>query len=285
MKSKKIVSLALSVLLIASVLTISISAGDGEDYGTLPKTNQAIAIDGVKDDVYNLGLTKNLDRYASIAWGEITYLWTDGFLYVFADVHDEELFEPEPAVQAETPWTTDSVEVFIDPENDGDAAIQYRIDISDWACWYLQDDVAHAYGPDAESKLEHARVRRDDGYTVEFKIPITNVEGSQIGLQATINDVNSSGQNTIYIENNVVEAGAWNPEYYGFATLGGLIDPPLASEEVAPTVDEVTPTANNDAKPVVIAPKTSDSAVILLFVLALIAGAAIFAVRAKKTNS
>ncbi|MCL2159783.1 MAG: hypothetical protein FWH48_10280, partial [Oscillospiraceae bacterium] len=227
---KKLLAFFLAAVLTLSVFTLTALAGDGDDYGSMAKTNESIAIDGEKDDAYDrLGLSIPINRDVSDigTQGTGTILWSDGFLYVFGEITDPAMIPPEVDKQEGAPWNCDSLEVFIDQNNTGDTAenvMQYRIDITGWPCVYNQGGLAD-YGPaNVGSQFEYAYKIVDGGYNVEYKIPISIGEGAQLGIQFQINDVQDDGgtQQIVLSKNDSGESGSWNGESYGFVTLGAL---------------------------------------------------------------
>ncbi|MCL2814642.1 MAG: hypothetical protein FWD23_08585 [Oscillospiraceae bacterium] len=227
---KKLLAALLAGLLVVSALSMAVFAGDGDDYGPVAKTNETIVIDGEKDEAYgHLGLSIVINREVSDigTQGVGTILWSDGFLYVFGEITDPAMIPPEPDKQENTPWTCDSLEVFIDQNNTGDTAenvMQYRIDITGWPCTYNQGGLADYGQANVGSQFEYAHKIVDGGYNVEFKIPISVGEGAQIGIQFQINDVQDADgtQQVVYSKNDKGESGSWTGESYGFITLGAL---------------------------------------------------------------
>lgn len=123
--------------------------------------------------------------------GNVRLLWDDTFLYAAFDVKDMSIRGGFPADAVDPHlWERDTVEIMIDPDGDGDNKDYYEIQISPQNLVFdsqFDDYNAPRGGPagpfghqEWSAKLESAVVLRgkidddvekDDGYTVEAKIP------------------------------------------------------------------------------------------------------------------
>ena len=209
---KKIFSVVSAILLISSFLFMPVLAHkNNKSYGDVPKSKDAITLDGDKDAVYDKGLILpvDLDKLygddGCSARGTAYLLWQDGFLYVFAEIKDPYVMPQGDYVdQSGQPWMTDSLEVFLDPSNslEDDAFDQYRIDAYGYRSFELRatGDRASSYNEDesvANGIFEGKAKLVSGGYNVEFKIPITKGAGSDIGMLLQINDMDDSGNRTL----------------------------------------------------------------------------------------
>lgn len=296
MKQKKFLAVIVAVLILTSAFSVTVFAGDGDDYGSAPKTNAAITMDGEKDEIYNLGLTIDINRNDNDIGtnGKATVLWADGFLYVFGEISDSAMIPPDPDKQEGSPWSCDSLEVFIDENNTGDTAgnvMQYRIDITGWPCVYNQGGLAD-YGPNVGNQFEHAYKVVAGGYNTEFKIPIKISEGAKLGIQFQINDVQDEDgtQQIVLSKNDKGESASWAGDLYGFLTLGSLVSLPEPEPEPEPDLPEAAGGGSSAPEqpvvtaPVTTAPKTGDAGMIII-ITAFIAGAAVLVFKTKKDRA
>lgn len=274
--------ISISLLLCALLFTLSVFAAEaGANYGDVPSTQTDIKIDAVKDDVYAKGLKMIIDRpldpaaadYGTRGEGYLLFKGSD--LYVFVSVTSADLIAPAADLQASTPWTTESVEVFINEGNTDDNAntMQYRIDTSGWPCVYNQAGQAD-YGADMVGKqIGYAAAITDTGYNVEFRIPIKNAaQGAKIGFQFQINDPNEAGQVQVMSRSSLT-ASSWTAELYDYITVGA----PLPVETEAPATEAAVETA-----PAAASAQTGD----MLIYIAIFGAAAIAVITfaAKKQN-
>ncbi len=183
-------------------------------------------------------------------------LWTDGSYYLFVEVFDEDVATPSEAAHLNTPWTTDSVEMFFDFSNEAaDLAEQYRIDCTGYPSYYIQGGAYFAYGPEDAKEYfdEYAAAKTDVGYNVEMRVNLKEAledyelkEGNSIGLQLQINDcVDGGGDSTIAIYNmdSSLNAGSWDVDKYDYVTLGGYLENTAETEpetEAAPETEAET---------------------------------------------
>ncbi|MEN8906279.1 MAG: endo-1,4-beta-xylanase [Clostridiales bacterium] len=148
-------------------------------------------IDGKIDDCWldSKPVTTNvITQGTDTAKAEIQTLWSNGFLYILANVTDDVLSD----VNA-NPWEQDSVEVFLDEnmartlsyENDDG---QYRVNYN------------NVYsGTEVSEEFSSATSITDTGYIVEMALPFKTINGKiydYIGFDIQINDDNGSGIRT-----------------------------------------------------------------------------------------
>ncbi|MCI8388839.1 MAG: hypothetical protein HFE63_10310 [Clostridiales bacterium] len=223
---KFITTAVLASALVLSVLGISVSAHtSGTNYGKLPATDEAITIDGKKDQIYEQGLqfdvnVKHTDSCDSGTTGKASVLW-DGSanFYVYVEVSDADV---EYYTGNPNPWETDSVEAFFDFSNTvARPRDQYRIDVKgvptfhDGSTTFTEADVGK-YG-----LVGYAASKTTDGYAVEFKINAykeTVKAGDDIGFHIMINDefTTKDGQNNYHNDKNSLDAAT-----FGYFTLSG----------------------------------------------------------------
>ena len=232
---KKTLIKSVAVFTAALLLTLSffpsarqISAHVNGGYlGDVPKTTETITVDGVKDAIYDQGLSVMVDQEKDamvLAKGVVRLLYSNGTLYAFAEVWDDYMYAPDKTAQAEAPWRTDSFEVFINIKNSNNVndVMQYRIDSSGYPSVYNKTGLT-AYGPDAAKQyFKYAAVASDNGYCTEFAIPV-DAEGKDIGVNFQINDIFEEGVLTwAVVYSEAVKGGtdSWNVGIYPYLSLG-----------------------------------------------------------------
>ena len=155
------------------------------------ESNRSIArygtpvIDGETDDIWSRAPALQISRY-QMAWqgatGTARVLWDEKNLYVLIFVNDADLDKANP-----NPWEQDSVEVFIDENNQKTTFYQeddgqYRVNFENTA----------TFSPEGISEGFESAVRvTKSSYMVEMKIPfrtITPKADMEIGFDVQIND-------------------------------------------------------------------------------------------------
>ena len=253
----------------------------GVSYGDVPATEIDITIDAVKDDIYAKGLHMRLERLLAPdgndygTRGDAWLLLKDKYLCIFVAVQTTDLIEPDADLQQNSPWSVESVEVFLNPGNTDDNAntTQYRIDTAGWPCVYTQTGQAD-YGHDmVGSQIDYAAAITADGYDVEYKIPLTDyAQGTKIGFQIQINDPNDEGQVHVMSPSSLT-ASSWTAELYDYITIGAAL--PVETE--APDTE---PPAETPAPVITPAAQTGESIVMLMMSAAL--AASILIIKKKK---
>ncbi len=234
MKSMSILNRALSLstaLLVAASLCTSLSAAPGtKNLGDVPKVDaSAITVDGKKDELYDKALNIKTEINNGGINADTWVLWSDGWLYVYAEVVDPEENDISESEKATSPWTADSIEILIDDDNDGENyGMQYRVDFTGYGTWKDRNANVNYYTPDVVGDdFLYAAQNTDGGYTAEMRIPLDGKEGGEVGYNIQVNGVSA----TSYLVED-----AWNtPEYYYFV-LGEPL--PSAPAEAEAATDE-----------------------------------------------
>lgn len=268
MKSMSILNRALSLstaLLVAASLCTSLSAAPGtKNLGDVPKVDaSAITVDGKKDELYDKALNIKTEINNGGISADTWVLWSDGWLYVYAEVVDPEENDISESEKATSPWTADSIEILIDDDNDGENyGMQYRVDFTGYGTWKDRNANVNYYTPDViGDDFLYAAQSTDDGYTAELRIPLDADEGGEVGYNIQVNGVSA----TSYLVED-----AWNtPEYYYF-----VLGEPLPS---APAESEAEAAADETAS----APQTFDPAA-LSALSAVLCAAGIIAAKKKR---
>ena len=266
MKSMSILNRALSLstaLLVSASLGSSLSAAPGtKDLGDVPKVDaSAITVDGKKDELYDQALNIKTEINNGGISADTWVLWSDGWLYVYAEVVDPEENDISESEKATSPWTADSIEILIDDDNDGENyGMQYRVDFTGYGTWKDRNANVNYYTPDViGDDFLYAAQNTDGGYTAEMRIPLDGKEGGEVGYNIQVNGVSA----TSYLVED-----AWNtPEYYYF-----VLGEPLPS-----TPAEVEAAADEPAA----APQTFDAAA-LTALSAVLCAAGIAAAKKKR---
>jgi endo-1,4-beta-xylanase len=145
-------------------------------FTTIPHASVAPEIDGAKDAVWSeassVKTTKKISGAADGAQATVYQLWTDGYLYVLADVTD-------PTIDLSSPnaYEQDSVEIFTDLGNAKNGA--YR---ADDAQMRISADNAVSFGAGDSEAAQQARLtsatsRTATGYIVEARIDLKDTTG------------------------------------------------------------------------------------------------------------
>lgn len=280
MKQKKtIVFMTVSILLF-SIFTLQIMAHkDNKSYGDVPKSADAIVIDGVKDAVYDKSLiipiklgTGNETPVSGVGY----LLWQDGFIYIFVDVADPYIMPRDKyGDESGQPWMTDSPEAFFDWNNNltDNEFDQFRIDAYGWRSFEFRATTGDSsYGKDenvADGVFEGKAVIGGAGYQVEFKIPLPAGKGagSDIGFLFQINDQDADDRHSIAFSTPSTTAGykelSWLPGEADYIVLSAN---EVTAVEVIPVEALSVVDTPTEAVPV-LAPATGDTIVLTIFAL------------------
>ena len=247
---KKIFSLALVVLMLAALAVPAFAAEKGTSYGNVPKTSEAIKVDGKMDDIYKKGLvvkslTKDINGKDAAA-SFTTYLLWNGkdTIYCYADIVDPTYFDYSKAAKAPSAWNTDSLELFLDYSNKvARTRDQYRIDNAGVATYY---DTKTYTGKDAApfGFQGYAMTKTAKGYAVEFQIKAYKeaIAGDmKIGFHLMLNDMQLDGTTRINIGS---DACGNKPEAFGYITLSNTavkVDATTAATTKAPATKPTSP--------------------------------------------
>ncbi len=265
---KKLFSVILAGVILSS-LAASVSASyDGAKVADVPKVPSAdhITIDGEMNDAVwadavkveinqlNLGSEDGAQGTAYMLWGDDTW-------YLFYDVTDAEIVPPAEDMQQNTPWSTDSVEMFFDFGNEHeDLTQQFRVDAAGWLSYYTEGGATSIYGPEAGKYFGDYAVTMDAaGYNVEVAVNLSEwglKEGDAIGLQLQINDMtsaNETGTTNVFNMAQSLGAGSWDIDLYDYVVLGAPLEVPEEPAADEPAVDAPADTT---------APTTADAGIV-----------------------
>lgn len=147
-------------------------------------------IDDDVDEIWNKAQwvdisTSMLDSYG--ADGSFKALWDEDYIYMLITVNDPVLNDKN-----KDPWNQDSVEIFIDENNN--KTPYYEEDDAQIRVNYKNKQSGNKYGGVRSSTTE-----LDDGYMVEAAIPLKTIIGkigTTIGAEVAIMDADESGKRT-----------------------------------------------------------------------------------------
>ena len=198
--------------------------------------SNAIQIDGIMDesewaDALQITIGDQIHGDDTGTRGFAYMLWANEKWYLYVNVYDKDVADPIPELQETEPWRTDSVEMFFDFGNDHSQLVsQFRLDCSGYASYYVEGDVFHAYGADAEPYFEDFKVTVDEeGYNIEMCLnmaPYGLDIGDEIGIQMQVNDMvqDSPDLAAIYVMGSALGAASWDVPYYDYIKLSSEAD-------------------------------------------------------------
>ena len=308
---RKILAFAICVIIIAAAGVPVLAHFDNDNIGTIPRTETAPVIDGVRDAIYDEGLHipvrnphSNTPDGGLGGGADAWLLWDDEALYIFMQVDVVSFFSPDfyEQIQVDAPWELTTVEVLIDFSNQGTAnsyVFQFRLNDRGFPNVTPGAENPVLHGEDALQFAQTASVRTDNSYTAEFRIDLAAVAasgvyigspiaaGKAIGLYLFSQEIHENGDEALFISNPTDRSGNWQPDLYDYVILGDMVvgaapaepEPEPADDAPAPAEAEVTPAvaAAEADKP---APPTADP-VTLLVLGSLVSAAGIAAVARK----
>ncbi|WP_084960436.1 endo-1,4-beta-xylanase [Thermoactinospora rubra] len=180
----------------------------------------APAIDGVVDRVWARGQeirTATQIAGSGGATARVRALWQPGTLYVLAQVTDPELSEQSPNA-----WEQDSVEIFVDPENNktkgyDDDDGQYRISFTG------RQTVGGTFDAFAvRDNLTSAAKVVDGGYVIEAAIELPTVtlaDGTLLGFDVQVNDATGASRTAAVTWNDPTGQSYLNTSRWGVLRL------------------------------------------------------------------
>ena len=299
---KKIISLALAILMMA-VLLIPVSAAAGSNkFGDVKKVDDSDIDMSTADmsepawqNALKVPLERNRDANAAAAKGNVYLLWSDTGYYAFFDITDTTpVSDPSRAANLE-PWVTDSVEFFIDETNEGVHCEQFRVDrdgspsyypkAGEWTAGMLIGVTAVSTSDPVPASYMSWKVKAEgDKYYVKLKVTFfDSVTAKDVGVHFQINDVEEMGGGNTCTWPAANEADSWAADVYGYVTL---INEPAYIPVIEEVATETAPAAEENKAPVaaavVSAPQTSDMTIIMAIGTMLTSGAALLISKKRK---
>ncbi|WP_161568188.1 endo-1,4-beta-xylanase [Anaerobacillus alkaliphilus] len=180
-------------------------------------------IDGTIDDVWKNAPKLPINRYQA-AWEGATgvgrVMWDNDNLYVLIEVNDSELDKTAAAAHEQ-----DSIEVFLDQLNT--KATSYGVGHGQYRVNFANET---SFNPGSISagfeSVTHVHPS-GNGYTVELKIPLTEVtpeENAVIGFDLQVNDAKNGARQSVATWNDT-SGGGWNdPSVFGNLELVKVLE-------------------------------------------------------------
>ena len=279
---KKILSVILCAVMVLSMAASVLAVDSAKNMGTVAGTSETMTLDAKKDAAYSKGLkldgSTTADGKASAA--KLTYYvtYTKDALWVFVEVKDSTI-SVKPANTAKPDYKTDSIEIMIDPTNEGKnepdvAPWQMRVDSYNLVSARKGQKGTSLYNRKAEGGtvdfFDAKSVVVSGGYNAEFKIPMDGLkEGKKIGFTFCYNDWDAEGKNRVVPITTLGEkSNSWTAELYNYLVIGKIAAQTTAATTKAPAVK---PTA----------PATFDAGIVLA-VVASMAGAGVVVSKKRK---
>ena len=290
---KKVLSVILCVLLLASIMSMAVSAN--ASYGEVKKVSEGdITLDGYANEpawanalqipINRLSPSSpNQDR--AMIDGFAKFLWTEKGVYVYFEINDTTPTSV-PAEDKEADgawnWNIDCFELFFNPRNTGDVldVLHFTVDSTGWGKAYVHADGVNYYGADKDPYFTFVQRTEGSKYIGEYLVHIPGISykaGDQIGILLQIDDMTESdmtngGDRVVVLAPNSNGADSWDCDKHDYIVLSGDLAyvPPVEDVvEDAPVAQDNTPAA--ESKPS--SPKTSGSVTIIFAVLAMAASA------------
>ncbi len=161
-------------------------------------------VDGLLDPLYTDSASHTLKNPAFYSWtGEDQYvdvyatshfLWDNDYLYICTEVRDLDLIDVGADTYAANPthWRADAVEVWL---NEGSGKYKIHADAFGHAFFAQAGDGTPSF---QTSGLPVAVQRTDDGYVVEYALPLAQLGvGETVDFSLQVNDVTSLEDQTI----------------------------------------------------------------------------------------
>ncbi|MCL1858991.1 MAG: hypothetical protein FWF92_07120 [Oscillospiraceae bacterium] len=278
---KKLVTVLLIISLMVFMTLPALAAGTIGKYTPV--------FDGDKDEAYDKSLKFNLYANQDLDAGEAMYcdggddinaadantwiLYDDEYLYVFAEIKDNDLVDiGMDAFKEETnPWQSDACELWFSFDEDNETWIKFSTIAYGLGTWGQEGfDFVMSGDEPAQNGYDAIVKMNPDGYTAEYKIPIKKYgikEGSQIYYALQINNLRSDG--SLIISGRQLQ-NSGDIDNAAILTLGGEIIIEVPAE---PEPEEPAP-ANETPQDVVVSvpapaqsPQTGDMSVLLIFAM------------------
>ena len=252
---KKVLSVLLVALMLASVLAVGASAmvrddGLNHDYGTIANVERkSIRLDAIKDAAYDdaeeividtLSATSTLPEGRTAIADAVAYVVYDSeYIWVFVEVNDTTL-ATKAAGPLQSSYKEDSIELVFDFANKGEdkaneSPYQSRLTHEGYISARIGQKGTTLQGTYEQgstnpvSWLDGFALHTTDaagnvtGYNCEFKVTIPEgVEiGDEIGMNIMINDYDENGSARLMITSNSTDPGSdqWKANLYGNIAL------------------------------------------------------------------
>ena len=215
-----------TLILLSTLISVPAFASvSGSSYGNAFKTeDSSVILDGKKDDAYigSVFVPINFIQAGSSETDSVTtayFLWSDNYLYCYVYTSDDEQFDAD----INSPiYTRESIELFIDADNGGESVAYYAIDI-DGNPYYLDyTGIGEQNGKDAVNTFEYSAYREEEGWGVEFKVPMSDLKlGRKIGVALGFHDFMMFSLSAFVLSESSLDAGNWDVKNYDYIVLAG----------------------------------------------------------------
>lgn len=243
---KRAAALAIAALTVSALCTGVNAAPKGKDLGSIPKVlDSAVKIDGEKDAAYanalKLKVSYNAKETNPKVFADVSVLWTDGWIMTYAEITDATLTDIDAKAKTTSPWTADSIEIFVDDDNDGkNYGMQYRVDFTGYGSWKDRNANKNYYTvADIGNTFTYAAKKTATGYTAEMKVPTTAKQGASVGIMYQLNAISAT-----YLLSEVSDNSGWTTAEYPFVKLGA---PVVAATTAAATTAKAAATTTKAA--------------------------------------
>jgi len=231
----RLLSLLLTVLLVAALSTAAFASVAGQNKGDLPQVDATMTLDGKKDaayaDAFTLSFNRSNENNPTDEKAKAYLVWTDGtdtdYIWCYVEVKDADI-----TAGAGEFYAVDSVEFFLNFENsDADTDIyQHIIDASGRMSEYsgpksidiridgALDQVGTVSGGGVDY-FSGCATQTADGYAVEFRVPCSLSAGQEVAYCMTIHDLPSWAW---YICEGSLPFVNWNAGCFDYMTVKAL---------------------------------------------------------------
>ncbi|MBR7185367.1 MAG: hypothetical protein IKD37_07145 [Clostridia bacterium] len=263
---KKLFAILLCAMMLAAMLVPASASGTGTSWGKVPKTTDAITLDGAKDAIYDKGLIIPIETVREAnselsSTGKAYFVWADGYLYVYAEVQDEWL---KPVDKSLANHLVDGVELSMDWDNDG-------VDSGKYVTWYDGTIFrVNAFGkPENDYGAEIvAKKISDKSYSIEWKLttPKEIKAGSEITMYMHINNNTEAGKRVMVRAPQSANSGSNNLVNTDYIVLSDNVVTAKAPETTKAPATTKAPTQT---------PATADTTIVAATVLLMAAAVAL----------
>ncbi len=264
---KKLTSLVLVLLMIASLAVTVFANADGNKWGDIPLYKGEIKLDGKIDEIYSQGLAVKLNKTTSgtpKASGVAYLLWGNNKLYMAAEVTDPEIV---PVDTAKNIYENEAIEYIVDLLNNGSTKNAYKVMVS------AQDNrLDFRYAASAKN-AQSACTMTKTGYIVEVVYDLAEAAlvapkaGVNLGINIVIDDITGGGTRNSVGPVHKNNPGTNEAKKYDYATLS---DKEVKVEAATTKPAETTKPAAQTQKPAssTTAPATFDAFAVIAVVAA-----------------
>lgn len=265
---KKLTSLVLVLLMIASLAVTVFANADGNKWGDIPLYKGEIKLDGKIDEIYLQGLAVKIDKRTDGTTGGATgtayLLWGNNKLYLAVDVVDPKIV---PVDASQSVFKNEAIEFIVDFLNNGNTKNACKIMVG------AQDNRMEIRYGATETYAKSVSVMSDKGYVIEVVCDLSQQTftspkaGENYGINIVIDDVTEPGVVTAVSPTHKNSPATNEAKKYDYATLS---DKEVKVEAATTKPAETTKPAAQTQKPAssTTAPATFDAFAVIAVVAA-----------------